>query len=51
MEPVLPIVHRDLAVEKLAPMMNKDVQAVLTKEDSGLYNIITQYDVIQALGK
>ncbi len=51
MDPVLPLVSMDAPVEKLASLITKDIPAVLTKEDSGNYNIITQYDVIQALGK
>jgi cystathionine beta-synthase len=51
MEAVLPLVSEDAPVEKLASLISKDIPAVLTKEDSGNYNIITQYDVIQALSK
>ncbi|MBD0287483.1 MAG: pyridoxal-phosphate dependent enzyme [Flavisolibacter sp.] len=44
-----PIVTFDTAVEKLRTLINKENGAVLAKDESGDYHIVTKYDVIQAL--
>lgn len=49
MEPLFPIVAFEAPVEKLGTLINKENGAVLAKDDSGNYHIVTKYDVIQAL--
>ncbi|MBD0350254.1 MAG: pyridoxal-phosphate dependent enzyme [Flavisolibacter sp.] len=44
-----PIVTFDTAVEKLRTLINKENGAVLAKDESGDFHIVTKYDVIQAL--
>jgi cystathionine beta-synthase len=48
MEKSFPIVGFDTAVEKLGTLINKENGAVLAKDESGNYHIVTKYDVIQA---
>ena len=50
LEPSFPIVAYDTPVEKLSHLINKENGAVLAKDDAGEYHIVTNYDVIQALG-
>jgi cystathionine beta-synthase len=49
MEKSFPIVSFDTPVEKLGTLINKENGAVLAKDESGDYHIVTKYDVIQAL--
>lgn len=49
MEKSFPLVNFDTAVEKLRTLINKENGAVLAKDESGHYHIVTKYDVIQAL--
>ncbi len=49
MEKNFPIVALDTPVEKLGTLINKENGAVLAKDESGNYHIVTKYDVIQAL--
>jgi cystathionine beta-synthase len=49
MEKAFPIVAFDTAIEKLGTLINKENGAVLAKDDSGNYHIVTKYDIIQAL--
>ncbi|HEY0042245.1 MAG TPA: CBS domain-containing protein, partial [Flavisolibacter sp.] len=49
MEKEFPVVAYDTAVEKLGILINKENGAVLAKDESGNYHIITKYDVLQAL--
>ena len=49
MEKALPIVEFDTPVEKLGTLINKESGAVLAKDESGNYHIVTKYDVLQAL--
>ena len=51
LEPSYPIVDFDTPVEKLSSLINKENGAVLARDESGSYHIVTKYDVIQALGK
>ncbi len=51
MEPVLSIVPIDSPIDRVSSLINKNSQAVLTADESGKLHIITQYDIIQALGK
>jgi len=50
-EGALPVVDMDTAVERLSHYINKDNGAVLTRDDSGQYHILTKYDVLDALSK
>lgn len=49
MEKPFPVVVFDMPVEKLKTLINKENGAVLAKDESGNYHIVTKYDVIQAL--
>ncbi len=51
MEPAYPIVSIDTPVERLGGLITKGNGAVMAKDDSGNYHIITKYDVIQSLAK
>jgi cystathionine beta-synthase len=51
MEAPYPVVAFDTPVERLSTLISKDNGAVLSKDDSGAYHIVTKYDVIQSLGK
>ena len=46
-----PIVEFTTPVEKLSSLINKENGAVLAKDDSGNYHIVTKYDVIQSIAK
>ncbi|MDQ6608768.1 MAG: CBS domain-containing protein, partial [Bacteroidota bacterium] len=48
-EKTFPLVSLDTPVEKLGTLINKENGAVLAKDESGNYQIVTKYDVIQAL--
>jgi cystathionine beta-synthase len=39
----------DTPLERISSLINKDNGAVLAKDDSGNFHIVTKYDVIQAL--
>ena len=49
MEKPFPVVGFDTPVEKLGTLINKENGAVLAKDESGNYHIVTKYDVLQAL--
>lgn len=49
MENNFPVVGFDTPVEKLGTLINKENGAVLAKDESGNYHIVTKYDVLQAL--
>ena len=49
MEKEFPLVAYDTPVEKLGTLINKENGAVIAKDESGNYHIVTKYDVIQAL--
>jgi cystathionine beta-synthase len=51
MEKPYPEVSFDTPVERLSAYINKENGAVLSKDDSGLYQIVTKYDIIQSLSK
>lgn len=51
MERPYPEVPFDTQVERLLKLINKDNGAVLSKDESDAYHIITKYDIIQALAK
>lgn len=49
MEKNFPLVAFDTPIEKLRTLINKENGAVLAKDESGHFHIVTKYDVIQAL--
>ncbi|MFM7672632.1 MAG: pyridoxal-phosphate dependent enzyme [Bacteroidota bacterium] len=49
-ESSFPEVNLDTPLEKLSRTINKEVGAVLTKDEAGQYHIVTKYDIIQSLG-
>jgi cystathionine beta-synthase len=49
MDKAFPLVEFEAPVEKLRTLINKENGAVLAKDESGNYHIVTKYDVIQAL--
>ncbi|MEP7319537.1 MAG: CBS domain-containing protein, partial [Panacibacter sp.] len=51
MEPAYPVVDFETPVERLGSLINKENGAVLAKDESGNYHIVTKYDVIQSLAK
>ncbi len=46
-----PIVAFDTPVEKISQLIDKEIGAVLAKDEAGNYHIVTKYDVLQSLGK
>ena len=51
MEKPLPVVEMSTQIDRLTKYINKDNGAVLAKDDSGDFHILTKYDVLNALGK
>ena len=51
MEHPYPEVSFDTPLERLSNLINKENGAVLSKDESGAYHIITKYDVIRSLAK
>jgi len=51
MEKSYPEVAFDTPVERLSSFITKENGAVLSKDDSGYYHIITKYDILQSLAK
>ena len=51
LESPFPIVDFETPVERLSTLINKENGAVLAKDETGNYHIVTKYDVLQALGK
>jgi cystathionine beta-synthase len=51
MEKPYPEVAFETAVEKLTQFITKENGAVLSKDESGTYHIVTKYDIIQSLTK
>jgi cystathionine beta-synthase len=49
-EPVYPVVAFDTPVERISALITKENGAVLAKDESGSYHIVTKYDVLQSLG-
>jgi len=46
-----PIVDFETPVGRLSTLINKENGAVLAKDETGNYHIVTKYDVLQTLGK
>jgi cystathionine beta-synthase len=51
MEPAYPEVSFDTQIERLSSLITKETGAVLGKDESGNYHIVTKYDVIKSLAK
>lgn len=51
MDAPLPVVELSLRLDRLGNFINKENGAVLAKDDSGQYHILTKYDIINALSK
>lgn len=51
MEKAYPMVSFEMPVEKLSNLISKHNGAVLSKDESGNYHIVTKYDIIQSLAK
>ncbi|MBA3829274.1 MAG: pyridoxal-phosphate dependent enzyme [Taibaiella sp.] len=47
----LPVVEMDTRLDRLTHYINKDNGAVLTKDESGQYHILTKYDILNAFSK
>jgi len=43
-----PVVAFDTAVERISSLINKENGAVLSRDDSGNFHIVTKYDVLQS---
>jgi cystathionine beta-synthase len=50
LEPPYPVVPFDTPVERISSLISKENGAVLAKDDSGNYHIVTKYDVLQSMG-
>ena len=48
-EPPYPVVGFDTSVERISSLINKENGAVLARDDSGNFHIVTKYDVLQSL--
>lgn len=51
MEKAYPVVDFNTPVERLTSFITRENGAILTKDESGSYHIITKYDIIQGLSK
>jgi cystathionine beta-synthase len=51
LENPFPIVDFNTAVERVSSLISKENGAVLGRDDSGHYHIVTKYDILQALAK
>jgi len=45
----LPFVDLNTSIDKISSMINKDISAVLVEDEDGKFEIITQYDIIEAI--
>jgi cystathionine beta-synthase len=48
-EPPYPVVTFDTPVERISSLISKENGAVLSRDDSGNFHIVTKYDVLQSL--
>ena len=51
MEPPYPVVEIDTPAERLGHLITRENGAVLARDESGMYHIITKYDIIQSFAK
>jgi len=47
-EPPYPVVSFDTPVERISSLINKENGAVLGRDESGNFHIVTKYDVLQS---
>ncbi|MFI5156027.1 MAG: pyridoxal-phosphate dependent enzyme [Chitinophagales bacterium] len=50
LEPLYPVVAFDTPVERISSLITRENGAVLARDESGSFHIVTKYDVIQSLG-
>ena len=50
-EPPFPVVDFNTPVERIGSLINRENGAVLSRDETGHYHIVTKYDIIQALAK
>ncbi len=48
LEPPYPVVSFETPVERISSLISKENGAVLAKDDSGNFHIVTKYDVLQS---
>jgi cystathionine beta-synthase len=51
LEKAYPEVAFDIPVERLSSLINRENGAVLSRDESGSFHIVTKYDIIQSLSK
>jgi cystathionine beta-synthase len=51
MEPAYPIVDFSTPVERLSHLITRENGAVLAKDETGAFHILTKYDIIQSFAK
>ncbi len=51
LEPAYPIVDFSTPVERLSHLITRENGAVLAKDDTGMFHILTKYDIIQSIAK
>jgi cystathionine beta-synthase len=51
LEPAYPVVDFHTPVERLSTLIHRENGAVLSQDEAGNYQIVTKYDIIQALAK
>jgi cystathionine beta-synthase len=51
LEKSYPLVSFDTPLERLSSLINRESGAVLSRDESGNYHIVTKYDIIQGLAK
>jgi cystathionine beta-synthase len=49
MQPTFPVVDANKSVTEIADMFDKETPAVLYKDGSGTYRILTKHDIIKAI--
>jgi cystathionine beta-synthase len=49
-EPSYPVISFDTTLDRISTLINKENGAVLGKDETGSFHIVTKYDLIQALG-
>jgi cystathionine beta-synthase len=49
LEEPLPVLSYDTPIERIRFFINKEIGAVLTRDETGAYHIITKYDLINTL--
>ena len=50
MGPAFPVLSADLPISKISQYINKQQPAVMAQDKAGVLHIVSEYDLIQALG-